>query len=708
MPEIVVDGRPCEVPEGATILEAARRAGVRVPTLCHHPWLEHGAACGVCVVEVEGRGDLVTACDHVVEPGMIVRTATDRVTARRREVVSFLFAQHPGECLVCERRAYCELKRLGDELGVRSRRLPARRRKDAVDRTGLAIVRDPNKCVMCGRCVAACRRMHDMAPYEALSVEAEEARGVVERGGAQATIGGEWVRCRSLAFEDRVAETQCVECGQCVAACPTGALSEKSQLVRVRRSLADRRLVTVAQTAPALRATFAEAWGMPSGTVSMGRMVAALRKLGFDRVFDTAFGADLTAVEEAHELKERLEMGGRLPMFTSCCPAWVRFVENEYPGLTAHLSTCKSPHMMAGAVARAVLHEMEGVAPEDVYIVSMMPCTAKKFEAMREGQSRQCAAGAPESGDAGDASGRRALRDVDAVLTTRELIRLVQSVEMDYESLEDSEFDAPLGDASGAGTIFGTTGGVMDAALRVLADELGVKLEAQAVEGPRDADTDSEALQGGDGCAERAAGTVRVVGTASAASAAPGPGVAEATVTLGAWTLRVAVVQGLAAARRILEEVAAGRRPYDFVEVMACPGGCVGGGGQPIAMDQDALQGEPARSRGAALRAIDETLRERHPRRNPAVAELYRRFLGEPGGARARELLHDPARLAAQAQAQMQAQAQAGSGPGAGPGSGSEAGEAKTAGTAGAAGKAEGGACRYGGQRQCGRANAGE
>ncbi len=699
MPEILVDGQACWVPEGTTILEAARRAGVRVPTLCHHPWLEHGAACGVCVVEVEGRGDLVTACDHTVEPGMIVRTATDRVMARRREVLSFLFAQHPGECLVCERRAYCELKRLGDELGVRSRRLPVKRRKLAVDRTGLAIVRDPNKCVMCGRCVAACSKMHDMAPYGALTAEVEEARGVVERGGAQATLGGEWARCRSLAFEDRVTDTQCVECGQCVAACPTGALSEKSQLVRVRRSLADRRLVTVAQTAPALRATFAEAWGMPSGTVSTGRMVAALRKLGFDRVFDTAFGADLVAVEEAHELKERLEAGGRLPMFTSCCPAWVRFVENEYPGLTAHLSTCKSPHMMAGAAARAVLHETEGVAPEDVYVVSMMPCTAKKFEAMREGQSRQHMAGTPESGDAGDASARRAVRDVDAVLTTRELIRLVQSVEMDFESLRDSGFDAPLGDASGAGTIFGTTGGVMNAALRALADELGVKLETEAAGGNWDADASSKP-QNGDGYAR------------CIASAAPGPGVAEATVTLGAWTLRVAVVQGLAAARRILEEVAAGRRPYDFVEVMACPGGCVGGGGQPIAMDQDALQGEPARSRGAALRAIDETLRERHPRRNPAVAELYRRFLGEPGGARAKELLHDPARLAAQAhaqaqvqalaqasaqaqapaQAQGQAPAQVGAEPDASLGSGSAAGAAKTARAARATDQAEGGA----------------
>ncbi|NLG78448.1 MAG: 2Fe-2S iron-sulfur cluster binding domain-containing protein [Firmicutes bacterium] len=696
MPEILVDGQACRVPEGTTILEAARRAGVRVPTLCHHPWLEHSAACGVCVVEVEGRGDLVTACDHTVEPGMIVHTATDRVMAKRREVVSFLFAQHPGECLVCERRAYCELKRLGDELGVRSRRLPVKRWKLAVDRTGLAIVRDPNKCVMCGRCVAACSRMHDMIPYAALTAEVEEARGVVERGGAQATLGDEWARCRSLAFEDRVTDTQCVECGQCVAACPTGALSEKSQLVRVRRSLADRGLVTVAQTAPALRATFAEAWGMPSGTVSTRRMVAALRKLGFDRVFDTAFGADLVAVEEAHELKERLEAGGRLPMFTSCCPAWVRFVENEYPGLTAHLSTCKSPHMMAGAAARAVLHETEGVAPEDVYVVSMMPCTAKKFEAMREGGSRQHMAGTPESGDAGDASRRRALRDVDAVLTTRELIRLIQSVEMDFESLEDSEFDAPLGDASGAGTIFGTTGGVMDAALRALADELGVKLEAEGAGGARDADAGS-GPQGGDGCAQRIA------------SAAPGPGVAEATVTLGAWTLRVAVVQGLAAARRILEEVAAGRRPYDFVEVMACPGGCVGGGGQPIAMDRD-TPGEPARARGAALRAIDEALRERHPRRNPAVAELYRRFLGEPGGPRARELLHDPTRLAAQAQAQApaqaqalaqakapaqaqgQARAQAGAEPGASLGSGSVAGAAKTARTAGATGQAEGGA----------------
>ncbi|MGE5588978.1 MAG: [FeFe] hydrogenase, group A [Clostridia bacterium] len=637
MPEVLVDGQACRAPEGATILEAARRAGARVPALCHHPWLERGAACGVCVVEVEGREDLVTACDHTVEPGMVIRTSTAKVMARRREVVSFLFAQHPGECLVCERRAYCELKRLGDELGVRTRRLPMTRRRLAVDRTGLAIVRDPNKCVMCGRCVAACMKMHGMTPYESLTSEVDEARGAVERAGPQAILGEDWVRCRSLAFEDRVRDTGCVECGQCVAACPTGALAERSELVRVRRSLADRGVVAVAQTAPALRATLAEAWGKPAGTVSTGLMVTALRKLGFDKVFDTAFGADLTAVEEAHELRERLETGGKLPMFTSCCPAWVRFVENEYPGLAAHLSTCKSPHMMAGAAAKVVLQETDGVALEDVYVVSLMPCTAKKFEAMRRGSLRGQAPGAPEGGGSAIVGTRGALRDVDSVLTTRELIRLIQSAEMDAESLEESGFDAPLGSASGAGTIFGTTGGVMEAALRALADELGVKLEVEAAEGWGLGRNESSRPETGDGCAQ------------CVASGPPGPGVAAAAVALGGLTLRVAVVQGFAAARQILDDVAAGKQPYDFVEVMACPGGCVGGGGQPIAVEQDDGDSGPARLRGAALRAIDEAVRERHPRRNPAVMELYERFLGEPGGARAKELLHDPARQEARA-----------------------------------------------------------
>ncbi|MGE5594276.1 MAG: [FeFe] hydrogenase, group A [Betaproteobacteria bacterium] len=617
MLEVLVDRRACCVPEGTTILEAARRAGARVPTLCHHPWIERGAGCGVCVVEVEGRDDLVTACDHAVEPGMVIRTATDRVVARRREVVTFLLAQHPGECLVCERRAYCELKALGDELGVRVRRLPVRRQKLTVDRTGQAIVRDPNKCIMCGRCVAACMKMHGIVPHESLAAEVEEARGIIERTGPRGVLGEEWARCRSLAFEDRAAATRCVECGQCVVACPTGALSERSELVKVRRQLADRGTLMVAQTAPALRATLAEAWGKPPGTVSTTLMVATLRKLGFDRVFDTAFGADLTAVEEAHELRQRLATGGKLPMFTSCCPAWVRFVETEYPDLTEHLSTCKSPHMMAGAVAKMVIHEAEGVAPEDVYVVSVMPCTAKKFEAARKGGLGPEAPGASDDGTDHGAGGMRgALRDVDAVLTTRELIRLIQSVEMDVESLEESGFDDPLGSASGAGAIFGTTGGVMDAALRALADELGVRLEAD-----------------GDG---------RVV------SGPPGPGVAEATVTLGHLALRVAVVQGLAAARQILNDVAAGKRRYDFVEVMACPGGCVGGGGQPIAMNQEGAEGGPERLRGAALRAIDQAIAERYPRRNPGVVELYARFLGESGGGRAKELLHDPVRLAAQ------------------------------------------------------------
>jgi iron-only hydrogenase group A len=551
------------------------------------------------VVEVEGREDLVTACDHVVEPGMVIHTASAKVTARRREVVSFLFAQHPRECLVCERRAYCELKRLGDELGVRTRRLAVTRRRLAVDRTSLAIVRDPNKCVMCGRCVAACMKMHGATPYPSLATEVDGARSAVERAGPRAILGEDWVECRALAFEDMACDTTCVECGQCVAVCPTGALAEKSQLVRVRRWLANHRVVTVAQTAPALRATIAEAWGKPAGTVSTGLMVAVLRKLGFDKVFDTALGADLTAVEEAHELRQRLETGGKVPMFTSCCPAWVKFVENEYPSLVSHLSTCKSPHMMTGAVAKTVLQETDGAAPEDVHVVSLMPCTAKKFEAMTE------------------RSARGVLRDVDSVLTTRELVRLIQAAEMDVESLEESGFDAPLGSASGAGTIFGATGGVAEAALRALADELGVELEVGLEDG-------------------------------SAIGRLPGPGVIAATVTLGRLILRVAVIQGLAEARNVLDDVAAGKRPYDFVEVMACPGGCVGGGGQPIAVEREDGDCMLAQMRGAALRAIDGATTERNPRRNPVVVEIYRRFLGEPGGPRAKELLHDPVRLGAQ------------------------------------------------------------
>lgn len=563
MPRIEANGRTIEARRGETLLEALRRAGIGVPTLCHYEGLPPTGACRLCVVEVEGLPNLVPACSYPASEGLKVHTHSARAVNARRTIVELLLSNHPDDCLYCARHGNCRLQDLSEELGVRARRLPGTRRHLPRDISSPAIVRDPDKCILCGRCVRACQEVQGVAAID------------ITGRGSGARV--------DTAFGEGLNVSSCVNCGQCVMVCPTGALTERSHLDAVEGALRDPSLTVVAQVAPAVSVSLAELFGEKPGRDVDGALVALLRRLGFARVFDTAFAADLTVMEEASELVARLQGGGPLPMFTSCSPGWVKFVETFHPERIPHLSTCKSPQQMLGAVIKTHFAARAGLAPERVYSVAIMPCTAKKFEAQREemleGQ----------------------LADVDAVLTTRELADLVRRRGLRLGDLAPEPADMPFGRRSGAGKLFGASGGVMEAAVRtahylVTGDEL--------------ADLKVEAVRGLDG-------------------------VKEARVRLGDLELGVAVVSGLGNARRLLDEIAAGRRDLHFVEVMSCPGGCIAGGGQPIGADPAAVA-----ARMQALYRIDgaETVRTAHG--NPAVRQLYAEFLGEPLGPRSHELLH--------------------------------------------------------------------
>ena len=560
MVNLTIDGRAVSVPAGTTILEAARQAGVYIPTLCYLKDLNEIAACRVCVVEVEGNEKLNAACNTAVEEGMVVHTASPRVLRARRINVQLILSQHNVSCATCVREGNCALQRVCRELNLLddpfdNKALPFRWDK------GFPLIRDAGKCVQCLRCVNVCEKV------QGLGVWAFNGTGrlsqVEVRGGMD------------------IKDVNCALCGQCITHCPVGALSARDDTKKALQAITDPDKITIVQVAPAVRAAWGDAVGLPPELATEKRMVAAIRSLGVDYVFDTDFSADLTIMEEGSELVERIKEGRQGPMFTSCCPGWVRFLKMEYPDMVGELSTAKSPQQMFGAVAKSYYAQLLGVDPGKVFCISIMPCSAKKYEC-----------DVPEVNDASD-------KDVDLVLTTRELGRLLRGV--DVYSLPEEDFDQPLGTATGAGVIFGATGGVMEAALRSAHFLLtGKNPDA-------DAFTEVRGLQGWK----------------------------EATYQIGSVKLKVAVTSGLGNARKLLEALRSGEVHYDFVEVMACPGGCAGGGGQPIRDGQE-LAGE----RGERLYALDKDNPLRFSHENPAVLALYKDFMEAPLSHKAHKLLH--------------------------------------------------------------------
>ncbi len=568
MVNIKINGMPLSVPQGSTILEAARYAGIEIPTLCYMKEINEIGACRICVVEVKGARSLVTACVYPVNEGMEVFTNTPKIQKARKTTLELILSTHDKSCLSCVRSGSCELQKLCNDYGVDDvHRYEGSTPRYEKDETTLHLVRDNNKCILCRRCVAACEQ-------QKVAVIGPNGRGFDTH-----------IAC---AFEKQLGDVACVSCGQCIVNCPTGALTERDQCEEVIAALNDPSKHVIVHTAPSIRATLGEAFGMPIGTNVEGKMVAALRRLGFDKVFDTDFGADLTIMEEANEFIERVQNGGVLPMITSCSPGWVKFCEHYYPELLPHLSSCKSPQQMTGAIIKTWYAERNGIDPKDIVVVSIMPCTAKKFEVERDDQS---AAGVP---------------DVDIALTTRELARLINRAHINFTLLPDEEFDPLLGEATGAGVIFGATGGVMEAALRTAADTLEGKsldsIEYHEIRGTQ--------------------------------------GYKEATYKVAGMDVHVAVVSGLKNADELLKKIKSGEANYQFVEVMCCPGGCVNGGGQPIQPASVRNFTDLKAMRAKALYDEDKNLPLRKSHDNPAIQKLYAEYLEKPGSHKAHEILH--------------------------------------------------------------------
>jgi len=560
---IYLDGKEAKVPEGITILEACRMEGFHVPTLCYMEGLSPWGGCRICVVEVEGQPNLVASCVTPVREGMKIRLSSRAVREARKANLELLLSNHPLDCQLCDRNGSCELQTLAYEFGVREIRFAGERKTYEVDLSSPSVKRDANRCILCGRCVRTCREIQSVCAID-----------FAERG---------FDTFISPSLGLPLGESVCINCGQCILACPTGALSEVSHVEMVWDAIEDPQKFVILQTAPAVRVSIGEPFGLPAGTITTGKMVAAFRRLGFDKVFDTNFTADLTIIEEGTEFINRVKKGGKLPLITSCSPGWIKFMEHFYPELMENVSTCKSPQQMFGALAKTYYAAKIGVDPKDVVVVSIMPCTAKKFECQRD---EMCASG---------------YQDVDFSLTTREAARMLKEKGIRLEEMPEEEFDDPLGISTGAAAVFGVTGGVMEAALRsvyeILTGKTLEKLDFYQVRGIE--------------------------------------GVKEASLEVNGMEVNVAVAHGLGNARRLLDQVKAGNSKYHFIEIMACPGGCIGGGGQPIPTNLEIRM-----KRIEAIYAVDRNLPLRKSHENPAIKKLYEEFLGEPNGEKAHHLLH--------------------------------------------------------------------
>ncbi len=561
--KLTVNGKEMEAKAGETILAALKREGIKVPTLCHMEDMLPSGACRICVVEVEGAPNLVPSCSFPAAEGMKIHTNSPRVINARKMIIELLLGSHPDDCLYCAKQPTCDLSRLAREYGVTKRKFPVQTRRKNMDISSPSILRDPEKCILCGKCVRVCEETQGVACID-----------FVKRG-SEAYIG--------CAFNTGLNVSSCVNCGQCINVCPTGALMEKSYIQEVMSALAAGKHVVV-QHAPAVSVSLAEEFGLPAGTDVNGVMTTAFRKMGFKAVFDTSFSADLTIMEEGSELVERVKTGGVLPMMTSCSPGWIKFVETFYPEMLPNLSTCKSPQQMLGAMIKTYYAKKQGLKPADIVSVSVMPCTAKKFEM-----------GRPEMGRGGAA-------DIDYVLTTRELAQMIKIYGLDLKALEPQEPDMPFGERTTAGKIFGASGGVMEAALRtahflITGKELGV-IKFEPVRGLA--------------------------------------GIKEAKVKVGELEVGIAVASGLGNARKLMEEIKSGaRKDLHFIEIMTCPGGCINGGGQPFARNKVAIA-----ERMRALYNIDATEKIRVSHNNKAVQQLYKEFLGKPLGEKSHHLLH--------------------------------------------------------------------
>ncbi|MFW6022690.1 MAG: NADH-dependent [FeFe] hydrogenase, group A6 [Halanaerobiaceae bacterium] len=559
---LTIDDQEVQIEPGKTVLEAAREVGINIPTLCYHPDLTLHGSCRVCVVENTDNNRLVASCVTPVMDGMKISTRSARARRARKRNVELLLANHPNDCLGCDRNGTCELQDITHEMGISREeveRFAGDKRDIPVDAVGPSLKRDPNKCILCGRCVRVCEEVQGVSALE------------FTNRGFNSIV--------STAFDLPQSEINCTNCGQCATVCPVGAITEISEINKVWAALEDPEKHVVVQTAPTIQATIGEEFGMEPGTVVTGKLVAALNKLGFDRVFSTEFSADLTIMEEGNEFIKRVKGDKNLPHITSCCPGWVKFAEHNYPDLLNHLSTAKSPQQMFSAIAKTYYADKAEIDPENIYTVSIMPCTAKKFEKDRE-----------ELRDSG-------YQDTDAVLTTRELARMIKEVGLNFVDLEDEDYDEIMGQLTGAATIFGTTGGVTEAALRTVKEVLtGEELEKMNL-GFR--------------------------------------GITDAEVEIGDKTFNIAIASGLGNAAELLDEVREGTSKYDWIEIMACPHGCVGGGGQPLPVSK-----EKKEKRAEGLGNIDKinTIRKSH--KNPDIVKLYEEFLGEPLSGESHHLLH--------------------------------------------------------------------